>query len=353
MAGGKIYFAILAHINEEALSSQIRNIRHFNPGAGIIVYNGGQNPDFAQSLDVLLYPGSHPIPYGNLTPYFWEIMKWLENQQVDYEYLINLDHDVLFVQHGFQSYLAKVMKHYDVMGWHMVTSFSPADASLSCCCDMWKEWGLWGPFFRTEYFIRFLNSTQVYRRSIVRKMLQAVDHQAVERMIRSSKVFALEEMFFVTLALSLGARIREYPREENWRSVSRFGHEQISKDEVRLIMRHPYYYWIHPVKESWLIRMNQWLLGLEDWDAPEPDAGTQAISSPTAAPAPLLPIPAPAHRRKRNKTAHTRKMATKPAKRPGKLPKSHISPKPRKPKPTNTKPWSAKAVRPGKKRLSG
>lgn len=291
----KTYFCILAHTNEQALAVQIQNVRHFNPGAGIIVYNGGTNPDFARDFNVLLYPGSHPIRHGNLTPYFWEIMKWLETNCVEYEFLINLDHDVLFIKHGFQDYLDKLMENADVMGWDMVTSFSPADTNLSCCQDMWKEWDTWGPFFETEYFIRYLNPTQVYRHSIVRKMLETTDHQVVEKMIADPRVFALEEMFFVTLALSAGGRIREYPREDNWRSVSRFGHEQISMDEVRLIKQHPYYYWIHPVKEDWLIRMNRWLMGAQDEEihavepAPlPPEAPPSAIAAPIPVPPPSL-----------------------------------------------------------------
>lgn len=257
----KTYFAILAHINEEALAAQVRNIRHFNPDAGIIVYNGGTDAEFAQQLNILRFPGSHPIRYGNLTPYFWETMKWLEESHVEYDYLINLDHDVLFVKPGFQDCLDELMEDYDVMGWDMVTSFSPSDTNLSCCRDMWREWERWSPFFKTDYFVRYLNSTQVYRHGIVRRMLEAADHPAVEDRIGNSNVFALEEMFFVTYALSLGARIREYPREENWESAARFGHRQISLEEARWVKRQPYYYWIHPVKEAWLIQLNEQLIG--------------------------------------------------------------------------------------------
>lgn len=278
----KIYFAILAHINEEALAAQVENIRRYNPEAGIIVYNGGTDPDFAKKQNVLLYPGAHPIRYGNLTPYFWEIMKWLEDQHVEYEYLINLDHDVLFIKDGFMDYLENTMDNYDVMGWHMVTTYSPADTELSCCHDMWKEWDHWGPFFNTGYFIRYLNSTQVYRHGIIRRMLEASKGRGVENKIAGSNVFALEEMFFVTFALSLGARIREYPREDNWRSVSRFGHNQITKDEVRLIRSLSYYHWIHPVKEDWLIEMNRWLAnGCADEEKPaEQEYGSPGIGAP-------------------------------------------------------------------------
>lgn len=258
----KTYFAILAHKNEEALAAQIQNIRHFNPDAGIIIYNGGTDPDFGKRLNTLHHPNSHPIRYGNLTPYFWEVMKWLEENHIEYNYLINLDHDVLFVKDGFLEYVDKLMKDYDVMGWDMVTSHSPSDAVITCCREMWAEWDTWGPLFGTNSFIRYLNSTQVYRHDIVRRMLETTDQGLVEDMIANSKVFALEEIFFVTLAASKGARIREYPRDENWKRSSRF-RGQITLEEAEWVKEHPYYYWIHPVKEERLIQLNNWLFGKE------------------------------------------------------------------------------------------
>ncbi|WP_314004150.1 hypothetical protein [uncultured Paenibacillus sp.] len=267
----KIVFAVLAHKGEEALSVQIRNIRHFNPDADIILYNGGTNSNLGKDLDVLIYPGSHPITYGNLTPYFWEIMKWLEESRAEYDYLINLDHDVLFVKHGFGDYLDETMKDYDVMGWDMVASYSPADAAIACCRHMWKEWKKWGPLFGTDHFIRYLNSTQIYRQSIVRRMLDHAEHRMVEEFISSSNVFALEEVFFATLALAEGARIRAYPREEHWKRASRF-RGQISREEAEWVRRHPYYYWIHPVKDARLIRMNKWLMGEEGSPSNEPES---------------------------------------------------------------------------------
>lgn len=256
----KVYFAILAHKNEEALAVQVQNIRHFNPDAGIIIYNGGADPSFGKGQNTLIYPNSHPIRYGNLTMYFWEIMKWLEDTHVEYKYLINLDHDVLFVKHGFQDYLDKLMREYDVIGWDMVTSLSPGDAQITCCRNMWKEWDKWASLFGTGSFIRYLNSTQVYHHDIVRRMLGTVDHSQVEELISKSDVFALEEIFFATLAFSRGARIGEYPRDENWKRASRF-RGQITLAEAQWVKEHPYYYWIHPVKEARLIRLQRWLMG--------------------------------------------------------------------------------------------
>lgn len=321
-----VYFAILAHKNEEALAEQIRNIRHFNPDAGIIVYNGGPNPGFGKDMNTLFYPGSHPIRYGNLAPYFWEIMKWLEECRVEYKYLINLDHDVLFVKHGFTRFLNKLMEGYDVMGWDMVPSSSPSDAVLSCCRGMWKEWDKWQPLLGTDKIYRYLNPTQVYTHEMVRRMLETTDHKLAEELIADSKVFALEEVFFVTLAYSRGARIREYPREENWKRASRFS-SQINFEEAEWSRNHPLYYWIHPVKDERLIRMNKWLMGespleIEALDQPAQSEATELETQfeplPNANPAPKsvtrrrLRHPAP--RKKLKKLKQPKKLKKLPMK---------------------------------------
>lgn len=253
-------FALLAHQDEHVLAAQLDNIRHYNPDARIVLYNGGTDPYFARGFNIPICPYSRPMKHGNLTRYLWDIMKWLEETCVDYEYLINLDHDVLFLKHGFQAFLDETMQEYDCMGWDMVTSCSRRDSDLSCVQTMWDEWHIWKPVFQTDLFIRFLNPAQVYRHQLVRRMLASVDHEEMEGMFAASRVFALEEMFFVTLALACGGRIREYPRDNTWQRVARFQRPGISREEAYRAIHRPYYFWIHPVKGMELIRMHQWLM---------------------------------------------------------------------------------------------
>ncbi|MBP1156660.1 MULTISPECIES: hypothetical protein [unclassified Paenibacillus] len=282
---GLMIFALLAHEDEHTLAAQLDNIRHFNPGSRIVLYNGGTDPDFARRFELPICPYSRPLNHGNLTFYMWDVMRWLEEEHVDYEYLINLDHDLLFVKHGFQAFLNETMGKYDCMGWDMVTSRSSEDSELTCVQTMWDEWHLWKPVFQTDHFIRFLNPAQVYRHQLVRCMLASVDRVKMERMFSETRVFALEEMFFVTLALSCGGKIREYPRDETWHKVARFQWPGISHEEAYHARDHPYYFWVHPVKGIALFQMHQWLMSgasfpQEALSTPEePAAKPQAASS--------------------------------------------------------------------------
>lgn len=259
----KIYFLILAHQEEEVLSEQIKNIRYFNPDSGIILYNGGTNPDFAKNLDIAICPKSHPVQWGKLVRVFWDVMKWLEEMQVDYEYLMNLDHDMLFIKPGFEEFLNSAIKNYDCMGWYLLNGTDVAlFPSQELAKSLWREWTVWQPIFKTDTFYRYFNPGQVYRHKIIKKMLDSLysfDQKTLEDLFENNKVFALEEMFWVTLAKGCGGKCGEYPDGNHYNKAVRWG-KDIRLDEVSQIIEHPTYFWIHPVKGKNLIRINRWLL---------------------------------------------------------------------------------------------
>jgi hypothetical protein len=261
--GKKIIFAVLAHNNVHVLSQQLNNIRRFNPNAGIVLYNGGTNKNFGKSLNIPICPYSRPLKWGSLAPFLWGVMKWLEKNKINYKYLVNLDNDVLFLKHGYERFLDKTMHNYDCMGWYMTKSGNPKHNSSNFVIkSMWRKWNVWGPFFRTGYIMRCFNPGQVYRRSIVKRMLAKVNHAKVRSLFKRAPVFALEETFFATLAKKCGGRCRAYPRSKKIK-IPKFavrGNSLITLQETKLALRQPNYYWIHPVKGSRLIRFNQWLL---------------------------------------------------------------------------------------------
>ncbi|UOE92705.1 hypothetical protein [Alkalihalobacillus sp. LMS39] len=259
-----IYFAILAHKNEEILKRQIENIQYFNPESKVVLYNGGTDKRFGNSLNINICPYSRPLKYGNLVPFMIDVMKWVEETGVTYDYFVNLDHDVLFIKHGFESFLDKMMSGYDCMGPHFLIHNTPFDyPDFGPSITMWREWQRWQPFFKTDYFARFFNPGQIYKPGIVKRMLEGVNRNRLEALLSSTEVFALEEMFFPTLAMTEGAKIRGYPWnfEQSLEFVRHLGN--ITKDEVRKAREQPFYYWIHPIKEEKLEEMSQWILELE------------------------------------------------------------------------------------------
>ncbi|WP_171687068.1 hypothetical protein [Paenibacillus planticolens] len=248
---------VIAHENEHVLAAQIENIHFFNPEAGILLYNGGHNPDFGKNVNVWSFPHNHPLRAGIIVPGMWDIMKWLEEIGAGYEYLMSMDHDMLFVKHGFQSFLDEAMAESDSMGWRLENDRDhPYSLPVQ---NMRNEWHLWQPVFRTDGFLTYFNPGQIYKHDIVRRMLAHVDHAAVDHLLGISEAAALEEVFFVTLASACGGRVREYPEGSKYNDMVRWG-ENITFESVQQHRAHPYYYWIHPVKGDKLLEMNQQLL---------------------------------------------------------------------------------------------
>ena len=114
----RICFTILAHNKEEILRVQLENVRRYNPNAFVVVYNGGPNEQFGLNLGVPISPYSQPLRYGNLTRYFYDTMRWLEELHIEYDYSVNLDNDVLFIKEGFELFIEESMQGYDCMGPH-------------------------------------------------------------------------------------------------------------------------------------------------------------------------------------------------------------------------------------------
>ncbi|MDQ1912298.1 hypothetical protein RAC89_18065 [Paenibacillus sp. GD4] len=257
----KIIFAILAHENELALTHQIINLRFYHPDAEIVLYNGGVNKRFGQKLGIPVCPYSKPLKYDFLGMFLVDVAKWLHETNTEYEYLVSLDHDILFIKHGFHSFLDETMEGFDCMGWGLTISRNPSEygkVSKKGITRMWREWRRWQPLFGTDKVIWYFNPGQVYRKSMVTKILARIQKFPLEELLSSTQVTAAEEMLFVTTAHACGARIRSYPDEEL--GVVRVGPNSIKLPEVKNARRHPCHYWIHPIKNNRLIEMNQYLL---------------------------------------------------------------------------------------------
>ncbi|MFE1244720.1 DUF707 domain-containing protein [Fictibacillus sp. NPDC058756] len=258
-----VFVIVLAHKDEKVLEEQIKNIRHFIPEAGIILYNGGNNPDFAKSLKIPIYPYSRPVQWSRSARVYWDVMRWLEDMDVNYKYLVNFDHDMLFIKHGFEEFLDESMKDFDCMGWQLFKGTEiekyPAPVVPQ---SLWNEWEIWQPIFQTNDFLRYFNPGQVYRRGIIQQMLrylQTIDDEKLSNLFDKTHVHTLDEMFYVTLVMACGGKYREYPDGHQYNEAVRWG-ENITLKELRIVQNNPSYYWIHPIKDKKLVKMNKWLL---------------------------------------------------------------------------------------------
>lgn len=256
-----ICFALLAHENEEVLSEQIKNIRYFNPNSKIVLYNGGKDKQFGTSQGIPICPYSQPLRWENITPFLFNVMRWLEEIKEEYDFLVNLDHDMLFIKHGFEQFLIETMSYHDCMGTYIQVHYSSNDnRSWWPGVTMWREWHNWKNFFQTSYFYSYFNPGQVYRHSIVKCMISGININKLESSWSNTNVRSLEEMLYITLAISRGARYREYPWSYDEGKSFVIDRGLISIDKIKEAMAKPNFYWVHPVKGDLLIETNKALL---------------------------------------------------------------------------------------------
>lgn len=254
---GLLCFAILAHADEGVLKNQIENLRLCNPGAKIVLFNGGRDPNFGQGVDVDICPYSHPLIRGRLERFLIDVMRWLFEIDSEYDFLIGLDSDVLFLKTGFEEFVEKRMLGYDCMGINMHVETDPNEVPHWVPGQtMWKEWENWRSFFRSNYFCGTLNAMQVYRKEIVHKLMQNIDWRKLDDLLSTTQVYALEEILLPTLAVGSGAKYTTYPEK-----TARYVRLEVpwTTEQVQEVTQDPYAYFIHPVTRTLDDPVRRWI----------------------------------------------------------------------------------------------
>lgn len=252
-----ICFAILAHENEHILAQQVRNISDCNPGSRIVLYNSSGNPHFGRSIaNLLICPYSRgPLAWGRTGRVLMDISAWLRETDMEYDYLVYIDSDVLFVRTGFEQFLDKVMLGYDCMGVNLHQEYAPG--AWIPGQGMWREWHVWQPFFGTDYLCGIFANGQVYRRDLFHRMYDGVDKSWLERLIMSTEVVALEEILHPTLAVRCGARFRDYPVP----AASFIRQEPImSTAEAKTAQRMSNVFFMHPIRRMAGDPARRWIM---------------------------------------------------------------------------------------------
>src|SRR5205814_7172766 len=101
-AGGRdvmnLLLVILAHADRRSLQSLIENARAFCPGARLMLYNSGPDPDLGKGLDVEQFAEPRIQEYARITPFFLEVFEWAVRSGDAFDAIVNLETDMLFVR---------------------------------------------------------------------------------------------------------------------------------------------------------------------------------------------------------------------------------------------------------------
>lgn len=205
----KICFAVLVHENKELVRELLNNIRFYCPNSSIVLFNGGDDPELCEGLGYPVCPRSRELKYGFLSIYHLEVMKWLEDIDFPYQYLINLDSDSLFGRKGFEEFIIDSMEDTDYMAaklrkahkkWYPAKTFN-------------GEKEKWEPLFNVESFYGVFNVGQVFSRNYIQTLLNSPQLPLLTKNIAETKTHALEEIVYVNMARQLGLKYKSYPNE--------------------------------------------------------------------------------------------------------------------------------------------
>jgi hypothetical protein len=195
--------AVLAHHQPDALARLVANLRAFTSDAQVVLFNGGSDPTLGRGLDVEVCPYSRPLDYGRLARFHFETLRWLAEQRVDYEFVVTVEPDMALLGPGLEDAVSgRLRKHgsgYLAAGlWERTWSALPIGMTRRKWHDIWQ------PLLGGERPWGCLNPGQVFGRGYADRLLALpLLGELLDRMDRT-RIHAMEEVVWPTLAASLG-----------------------------------------------------------------------------------------------------------------------------------------------------
>ncbi len=242
----KHLIVVLAHNNYECLSEMIANINHFCPKADVAVYNSGHDEQLTKNLPVLNILPSRKLDYARIAPFFFDVFKWLEVNNFPYDYITNLDSDVLFIKHNYESFIQQQMLSCDYLAqdllknihnrprWRPIRSLRP-------------ELPAWYKFWGFEYAHGAFNPGQTFSKNYLQKLVQHKEYDELLELVRQNNSYTLHEVLFPTLVDFLGINAKSYPKDTN--TANRYRpYQAISGVQRALSLKHAYF--VHPVRRE-------------------------------------------------------------------------------------------------------
>ncbi|WP_410514554.1 hypothetical protein PaeBR_09295 [Paenibacillus sp. BR2-3] len=203
----KICFALLVHNKRSVVLDLLDNIRGYCPNSSVILYNGGNDSSLCDHLGVPVCPTSRKLYYGITGIYLLETMRWLEDMNYDYDYLINMDSDALFVREGYESFITQQMNDKDYMG--VDTKLSHEDSFIGN--QVREEYDLWKPLFGEKPLYESFNVGQVFSRRLVRRFLKSKQYDELKTRLKKTGAFGIDEVAYVTMTERYGFELNAYP----------------------------------------------------------------------------------------------------------------------------------------------
>ena len=222
------------------------NTRYFFSDARLTLYNSGNDPNLGNGLDLEILPVSRRQQYAKITPFFIDVFEWLTNNSIEYNFLVNLETDMLFIRHGFEVWLSSIMTGYDYMAPNLVRKISPK-SKWRPYRSLKPELPDWFAFFGFNYVHGAFSPGQVFSKRFVDRIVNFPHFSHLKQLIAVNKSFTLQEVLFPTLPDVLGLKARSYPKE--LKQIIRYRPYQAISGIVRAINTSNAYF-VHPIRRD-------------------------------------------------------------------------------------------------------
>ena len=237
---------IVAHDDPGSLADLVENVRYFCPFVKLYLYNSGDDPVLGTDLELDMVPSPQRLYYAKVTPFFFDVFKWLANEHIEFDYVMNLETDMLFIRKGFESFLSKVMKDFDYMA-PLFTRFTSKKSKWRPIRSLRPELLNWYKVLGFNFTHRGFSPGQVFSKYYVEKLLNHPCYPEIQRLLKENQSFTLQEVLFPTLVDFLKVNGCSYP--DGMEAIIRYRpYQAVSGIKRALVI--PDAYFIHPVKRN-------------------------------------------------------------------------------------------------------
>lgn len=210
----KLVVSISAYNAPASLAQLVENVSHYVDPETIIVFDASPEHNLAKGLDVEVLTSPPGVRWGHLVPYFVCVMDRLRRTGQDYDYLLALHGDQLFIRDGIADYLDQLMTDSSYMAHGYLRSDEWCESRIPPLRRFnygWKR--IWRPLFGTERSSWSYSPGQVFRKEFVEKTAQFPNYDRIIKLAVKSRLLGIEELIYATLADAMGCNPLRFPEE--------------------------------------------------------------------------------------------------------------------------------------------
>lgn len=207
----RICFLLLDHRGDEYFRDLVATIRKFCV-ADIVWYDAGDVGVNRYTADVPRLATSRRLEYAKEAPFFFDTFEWAAGE--GYDFLVNVETDMAFVNHGFEAFLESTMAGCDYLAPRLELK-TPTTSRWRPYRSLRGELPELLDMLGIGHTNAAFNPGQVFSKRFVEALLAAPFYgrlqEFVERNQQEGRSYSLPEVLMPTLAEALGLAAASYP----------------------------------------------------------------------------------------------------------------------------------------------